>query len=205
VSLPTFAAIVTGHKQMPFAIMKNLATQTVQPRQVLVGVSECPLPWVVPSLPFPFSILSFPTVHDFGYSKRNTLAMLASTDYLGFFCQDDSYDGDYIEQMLKAVDNTRAVAAYCQWDDGLVEHGVGLTCSFHTDSSSLGNFIVRRDIFEQLGGFPKTPRGEGLRDGALIEAIREVADSVARVNITMYHHNKPYESGVRVTAWGKEV
>jgi hypothetical protein len=205
VSLPTFAAIVTGHKQMPFAIMKNLATQTVPPTDVLVGVSECPLPWVVPSFPFPFTVVPFPTAYDFGYAKRNLLPMLTKADYLGFFCQDDSYDGDYIEQMLKAVDNTRAVAAYCQWDDGLTKDSVGQTCSFHTDSSTLGNFIVRRDLFEQLGGFPAGTRGEGLRDGNLIEAIRRVAESVARVNITLYHHNKPYEAGVRVTSWGKEV
>jgi GT2 family glycosyltransferase len=205
VSKPTLTAIVTGHKQSPFAIMNNLANQTVKPAQVLVGVSEFPLPWVVPSFPFPFTVLDFPTVNDFGYSKRNMLAMLATSDYLGFFCQDDSYDGDYIEQMLKAVENTRAIAAYCQWDDSVMGDKLGGSCSFHTDSSTLGNFIINREAFERLGGFLESPRGHGLRDGHLIERIRQVAESIARVNITLYHHNKPYEAGIRVTSWGKEV
>jgi hypothetical protein len=204
--MPTLTAIVTGHKQTPFAIMNNLANQTVKPKQVLVGVSEFPLPWVVPSFPFPFTVLDFPTLNDFGYSKRNMLAMLATSDYLGFFCQDDSYEGDYIEQMLKAVDTTRTVAAYCQWDDSVVGDLIGRKCQFKANSSSLGNFIIQREAFERLGGFPASEPGkDGLRDGYLIDAVRRVAESVARVNITLYHHNKPYEAGIRVTSWGKEV
>jgi hypothetical protein len=81
---------------------------------------------------------------------------------------------------------------------------VGKDCTFNTDSSTLGNFIMRRDLFELVGGFPAGTRGEGLRDGNLIELLRSILPSVARVNITLYHHNIPYEPGVTVTSWGKE-
>jgi hypothetical protein len=203
VSKPTFTAIVTVKGDTPFPIMTNLATQTVLPTQVLVGVSDYPLPWVVPSFPFPWTVAEFPGYPDFGYSKRNALIQLAESDYVGFFSHDDSYDGDYIEQMLKAVDNTGAHAAYCQWDDGHLDRKeFGRTCTFNTDSSTLGNFIVRRDLLLEIGGFPMSPRGHGLRDGELIEAIRARIGSVARINVTLYHHNKPYSAGVKVSVWG---
>jgi hypothetical protein len=194
---PTLAAIVTAHKATPFGIMENLARQTVLPTQVLVGVSEFPLPWVVPSFPFKFTIVDSPDERDFGYRKRNRLLGLVEADYVGFFCHDDSYDGDYIEKMLDAVDKTRAGAVYCAWS-GIPD------CEFKPCESTLGNFFVKREIIEEIGGFPAYPpyKNEGFRDARLIEEIRKRIDSVARVNVTMYYHNKPYISGIRTSSWG---
>ena len=200
---PTFAAIVTAHRETPFAVMKNLATQTVQPMEVFVGVSEFPLPWVVPSYPFTFVIVDSPNENDYGYRKRNRLLSLVTADFVGFFSCDDSYDGDYIERMLAAVETTGADVAYCQWDGAGLKGGD--LCGFQPTESTLGNFIIRTSLINEIGGFPSHEpyHNEGFRDARLIEEVRKRVTKIARVNITMYHRNTPYDKSVRVTKWGK--
>lgn len=200
---PTLTAIVAANEQSPFVILDNLANQTVSPSQVLVGVSRYPLPWVVPPFPFAFTVVEFPYQPDFGYGKRNALLALAEGDYVGFFNSDDSYDGDYIEKMLDAAETMRADAVYCDWDGP----GSVPRCEFQPCSSTLGNFIVRRSLLEQIGGFPHYApyNNEGFRDARLIEEIRRQGERVAKIGISLYHHNVPYHASIRATQWGEHL
>lgn len=192
----SLTAIVTAHRESPHSILRCLAAQTVPPKQVLVGISEVPILVEVPSAPFSTVLVHSPDEKDFGYRKRNRLIDIAVGDFTGFFCHDDSYDGDYIEKMLDAADKTRADVVYCSWNDIP-------NCTFNACSSTLGNFIVRTSLLQEVGGFPEH-ENEGLRDAALIEKLRSVVSSIARVNVMLYYHNVPYIRGTRVSVWGKE-
>jgi glycosyltransferase involved in cell wall biosynthesis len=173
--------------------MENLARQTKLPGQVLVGVSEMPTS-IVPSFPFPFVLTQSANENDFGYRKRNRLLSLVTEEFVGFFCHDDSYDNDYIERMLEAAKSMEADAVYCSWNQIP-------NCEFKGCSSTLGNFIVKASILEEIGGFPPC-KNEGLRDAELINAIREKASRIARVNIMLYQHNVPYWKDIQPSVWG---
>jgi hypothetical protein len=150
----------------------------------------------MPPLPFDVSLMTVPTRDDFGYFKRNKLASRAITEFIGFFCQDDSYDNRYIEIMLAVAARENADVVWCPWNDIP-------TCEFRGESSTLGNFIVRTRLFNELGGFPKDPRGHGWRDAALIEKLRSYR--VASANLLLYKHNVPFLPGTRTTRWGQVI
>lgn len=204
---PTLTAIVTAHKGSPFVMMQNLADQSVKPAQVLVATSFYPTPWVVPSLPFPFTIVQREIDdRDYGYRKRNMLLTLAESDYVGFFAHDDSYENDYIERMMDAAELMQADVVYCDWTN---TGGTNFpNCKFLGENSTLGNFVTRRSILQEIGGFP--PRGayhnDGFRDIRLIEELRKREGiRIAKVAVTLYHHNKPYMEGVEATSWGEPL
>jgi len=163
---PTFAAIVTAHADTPFGMVRCLENQTVKPDQILVGVSDWWMDW-----PNAYStellihresgldvlLRRYPNRNDFGYEKRNKLLELVTSDYVGFFCHDDSYDPTYLEKMLDMVGIGNQIV-YCNWADFPTKLLVDAT--FNAASTTLGSFIVDTELIKMLGGF----RTEGLAD-----------------------------------------
>lgn len=212
--MSTLAAIVTCHNSTPDPILKNLEDQTRTADEVLVECSGV----CAPATRKHDYLGAVETLNQFGYEKRNRLAEKATSEWLGFFCHDDSYDLTYIQQMMdKAQSFLRPDVVWCWWND----HP---DCRFWPCDSTLGNFIIKRDMFLKHGGFPKPPmHGElrspacpgvrfmlddnhGFRDAMLIDSlIHDGECRVAAVSELLYFHNVPYDKMVSPTVWGKET
>lgn len=120
---------------------------------------------------------------DWGHEKRAEGLTLATKDFLGFFNDDDSYDRDYIEKMLAAVDGYDV--AYCAWN-------TIPNCRFQLCSSTSGNFIVRTALAQTVG-YPSLRDDEGrLRyesDGLFINALAANGAVAPKVDEILYRHN----------------
>lgn len=185
-----FTAIVTCHNSDPNPIVNMLLSQTRPPDDIMLECSgDCRelLHEIV-------HYLSVPDDKDFGYRKRNRMSSLAAGDWIGFFCHDDSYHPRYLEFMLRLAEGVDVV--YSDWNDipG---------CTFRSSSSTLGNFIVRKEVFLKAGGFPIMD-DMGLSDAALINALVDAGVSLAKNKYPMYYHNIPYSDTINPTVWGEQ-
>jgi len=177
--LPTFSAVVVTHANEAGLrkMLGNLMYQTVKPTETIVVASDTNLagcrehfPWVM--------FHEMPNQNDWGHAKRAKGLALATSDYVGFFNDDDSYSLDYIGKMLRMAQHRDACAVYCNWNEDQ-------NCNFHMGSSTAGNFIVKRALAQPIG-WP-THRYEA--DGDFINAVAEAAMKIAKVNDILYNHN----------------
>lgn len=169
---------------------------------------------------------------DYGYDKRNRLLKMATSQYVGFFNHDDSYELNYIERMMNALAETDADIAYCDWDEpnkAMIDGFRVLDkCKFRAFESTLGNFIVRTSMIQSIGGFPVNATSSlissaalaaaaaarqgleinmgattlGWTDGLLITALGEMTSKIVHVEGVLYHHNRPYWNDIRPMVWG---
>jgi hypothetical protein len=210
--MSTLTAIVTCHNSTPDPILKNLEDQTRTPDEVLVECSGT----CAPATRKHDYLGLVETVQEFGYEKRQRLAEKATSEWLGFFCHDDSYSLDYIKEMMgKAQGFLRPDVVWCPWND---RPG----CRFWPCDSTLGNFIIKRDAFLSHGGFARPPMhgilfspahpttrficddNHGFRDAMLIDRlIHDGEVRVAQAPELMYFHNVPYDKMVSPTVWGE--
>jgi len=210
---PTISIICAIHDSSPDSILKNIAAQTLLPTEVCVGMSgTCPQ-WSPPKgLSVVYSDV-FPGEPDFGYRKHNEFAKRSSSDWLAFMSQDDSYHPKYLELMLKWAVDFGTDIVWCRWNDRPY-------CQWQPCDSTLGNFIVKREVFLDLGGFPTPPEkgtlkspaypgttfildnNQGFRDAMFIQKSIEVGISVVNCPYMLYYHNVPFEPDQKVTSWG---
>ena len=184
-----FSAIVTCHNSDPNPVIRMLRRQTFPPDEILVETSgECaPIEEPVDHWDH------VPDEHDFGYRKRNRMALFAKGDWIGFFCHDDSYHPRYIELMSAVTEDNDIV--FCDWNE------VPANCSWEPTSSTLGNFITRREKFLADGGFPVTDGDAGYADARYI--LNSFKSSRVHVPIVLYYHNTPYAQHINPTSWGE--
>lgn len=156
----------------------NLANQTRPPDETLVYVSGTigveQLQDIFPEVQF----FDTDTHNDWGHKNRSDGLAAATSDYLGFFNDDDRYSLDYIEKMM-GVAETGADVVYCNWS-GVPD------CVFALGSSTSGNYIARTSLAQQIG-YPTDHRYEA--DGDLINAIAATTDHIVKTNEMLYTHN----------------
>jgi len=194
----SLTAIVTCHMETPTSMLCNLATQDIEPHQVLVGVSKLPPVYRLPPMPFTVEMFFGPDEGDYGYAKRNRLLQLSLSEWTGFFNHDDSYAPNFIEAMTTLGDETEADVVYCPWS-GIPR------CTFRPQSSTLGNWIARTSLLKRLGGFPLHPKGHAWRDAGMIELLQREAKFIAKHPDILYFHNKPFLAGTRTTRFGEVI
>lgn len=179
----TFTAIVTAHDQDPSKILGNLLYQTRKPDYVIVLYSDTDSVLIFKlerDLDGKFDSICFlprENREDWGHEKRAEGLEYAKGDAVGFFNADDSYELTYVEKMMAEIE-AGADAVYCSWS-GIPD------CTFNSCSSTSGNFIVRTGLARAVG---YTQR-DYCADGAFINAIRDNATHVARVDDLLYWHN----------------
>lgn len=185
-----FSAIVTCHNSDPNPIIRMLRRQTLPPDEILVETSgECA------RIEEPVNHWDHvPDEHDYGYRKRNRMAQFAKGKWLGFFNHDDSYHPRYIELMRALIGEHDIV--YCDWST------IPQNCTWERAVSTVGNFIVHREKFLEVGGFPTLAEDEGHADARFIEATADVPH--IHLPAILYYHNVPYAQHIKPTYWGNQ-
>lgn len=175
----TVTAVVCSHANPSGLrhILGQLRYQTRPPDETIVLCSDTPdvarLREEFPEAEF----LERPNREDWGHEKRDEGLCRATSDWVGFFNDDDSYSRRYLELMLSAA-STDVDAVYCNWNE---QPDVG----FHLASSTAGNFLVRRGVGRQAGYTDRVYEADGL----FINRVSRLADRIVRVDEILYHHN----------------
>jgi hypothetical protein len=174
----TFTAIVTAHAQDPSHILGVLRYQTRKVDEIILLYSGDCGDMMRLWEDFPeISLLQTENYNDWGHEKRAQGLEYANGDAIGFFNADDSYSLEYVEKMMAAIEDG-ADAAYCAWN-------TIPGCTFALGSSTSGNFVVRTGLARAVGYRDRHYEA----DGTFIEALRENAGLVTRVDDPLYYHN----------------
>jgi hypothetical protein len=212
----TYAPIVCIHNSSAKSVLQDISDQTVLPLETLVGMSGKCEPWQPPeNLSLVYSNV-FTQEGDFGYYKRNVLVDRTQAEWVGFFNQDDSHHPRFWELMLKWAEDFKADIVWCSWNDRP-------TCKWQPCDSTLGNFIVKRETFLKLGGFPEPPKhgillspshpnisfilddNHGFRDAVFIDNAIKAGTPTVNCPFMLFYHNVPRLAEQAVTDWGKDA
>ncbi len=178
--MATFTAVVTAHKDeagLRRVLGDLLAWQVRKPDEIIALASEINLT----SLRHEFPSVIFheePNKEDWGHDKRAKGLDLATSDYVGWFNHDDSYNPDYISEMMRHAEDGNDVV-YCGWSKNA-------NPQFAHSSSTSGNFIVQIDKGRAAGYADRHYEA----DGTFINRIVEKAKSIAFCNRVLYYHNE---------------
>lgn len=180
---PVSAVLVTHQNEEGLrSMIGNLIYQTVKPWEIIVVHSDYSMDRIE-LLRHDFK--GYPMVwfrdrnrDDWGHEKRAIGLELATGEWCGFFNDDDSYEIDYIEQMMNSAAETNADVVYCAWSGNS-------ECDFSLGSSTSGNFLFKTEIGRQVG----YKRREYEADGYFINSLNESGARVTRVDRVLYHHN----------------
>lgn len=174
-------AIVTCHanEQGLRNMLGILRYQTRPPDEILVYVSG------VSAAVFARLTEDFPDVHfslvddmeDWGHDKRATGLRDATSEWVGFFNDDDSYSRDYLEKMLTAGEGYDVV--FCAWNEIP-------DCEFRGCSSTAGNFLVRTSLARQAGWEGR----DYAADAHFIDALNVAGAVSVKVPEILYRHNE---------------
>jgi hypothetical protein len=107
----------------------------------------------------------------------------ATSDYLGFFNDDDLYSSKYLATLLEVAEVRNADIVACDFVSHLMPGSVALTMPAIGHVTS-GNFIVRRTLAQKVGY--KHRHYEA--DGKFIEDLIEAGATFARVPKVLYVH-----------------
>lgn len=117
---------------------------------------------------------------DWGHEDRAEGLYAATSEWVGFFNDDDTYDRHYLDLMLRGAVGSDAV--FCGWQG---DHGCD-TPGFRLGSSTSGNYLVKTAIGQAAGYTDRTYEA----DGHFINRIAQLASHVAFVPEVLYFHNK---------------
>jgi len=119
-----------------------------------------------------------PNLGDWGHDKRAKGIDLATSDYAGWFNHDDSYDQNYISEMMRQGELGHDVV-YCGWSKDS-------SPQFKSGSSTSGNYIVKLDIARKAGYTDRHYEA----DGTFIDRIAAATKSIKFLKGTLYFHNE---------------
>lgn len=178
--MATLTAIVTAHADEPNLrrILKDLHEwQVRRPDEIIALASEIDLTDLRSEFP-KVRFYEEPNLGDWGHAKRAKGLDLATSDYAGWFNHDDSYNPDYIHEMMKIAESGNDVV-YCGWSK---IHRP----QFAHSSSTSGNFIVKIDKGRSAGYVDRHYEA----DGTFIKRITEKTDKIGFCDRVLYFHNE---------------
>lgn len=182
--MSTFTAVVTCHQRERGlrTILGNLLYQSRQADETLVfvsGVTQGVFARLAEDFPHATFFLEDDR-QDWGHAKRAAGVERATSSYLGFFNDDDSYDDFYVETMMEAAESANADVVYCAWN-------TYPDCEFRFGQSTSGNFIVRSSL-ARVVGYPADRVYEN--DGVFIDGVAAEADPIVYIPRVLYRHNQ---------------
>ena len=177
--MATFTAIVTAHADEAGMLrtVAALLSQTRPPDEIIVLASDTPCE-IARKLYTGATFYAEPNLNDWGHEKRAKGLDLATSDYAGWFNHDDSYEPNYIAEMMWQAELGNDVV-YCGWSKAA-------TPEFRSGSSTSGNYIVKVDVARKAGYTDRHYEA----DGTFINKIAAVANSIKFLPGTLYFHNE---------------
>ena len=175
----TVTAVVVSHANENGlrAILDNLLRQTRPPDEIIALCSDTDLDGVRDDYP-EVTFRGCENRNDWGHAKRAEGLDLASSDWVGFFNDDDSYADTYLETMLERAMAEEAGVVYCAWNDQA-------HCRFIAYQSTAGNFLCRTELGQRVGWHGRHYEA----DGAFIDGLVGSGVLVVRVDKVLYYHN----------------
>lgn len=179
----TFTAIVSTHANKPGldSILTQLASQTHPPTETITLYSGYK-PHELDDLASRFNDTRWIRTYamgDWGHAKRARGLREATSHYLGFFNDDDTYHPTYLEQMLQAAVNQQADVVYCNWNENP-------DARFELYRSTAGNFIAKRTLAQAVGWHGRHYEA----DGHFIERLARHTKRITHLQELLYWHNE---------------
>ena len=178
--MSSLTAVVVTHANEPGLrkMLGNLRYQTRQPDEINVVCTDT---LGIARLREEFPDVCFDTIDevgDWGHAKRAHGLELATSEYVGFFNDDDSYDARYCATMLGCAEREGGDVVYCSWNEQP-------DCDFAGFRSTAGNFIVRTELARSVGWHGRHYSA----DADFINALNAAGARVFRVHDCLYWHN----------------
>lgn len=158
-------------------MLNALLSQSRKPDEVIVLASDIDLEGIRKKHTG-ITFYAEPNLSDWGHAKRSKGLALATSDYIGWFNHDDSYDPHYIAEMMWQAELGNDVV-YCGWSKDS-------SPQFRSARSTSGNYIVKVDVARKAGYTDRHYEA----DGTFIDRIAAATQSIKFLPGTLYYHNE---------------
>jgi GT2 family glycosyltransferase len=154
-----------------------LGKQTQNPDEIIALCSEIDLEGIWQKFPW-VRFYEEPNLNDWGHDKRAKGLSLATSKYTTWFNHDDSYDENFIKEMIDQASNDADVV-YCGWSGN--PHP-----SFCHSSSTSGNYIAKTIYARQAGYTDRHYEA----DGTFINRLANLGGKIEFLPKVLYFHNE---------------
>lgn len=180
----SFTAVLTVHDADYLPILQTVLSQTRKPDEVLVFVSVEHHAIELRSNDSNVRFYADANKNDWGHEKRALGLRLASCDAIGWFNHDDSYEPEFVERMMNALE-AGADVAFCNWSHNGPQNNIRADTEFRGGDSTSGNWVARTELVRSVGYNFR----DYSADSHLIDAVAATKPSIAKVASPLYHHN----------------
>lgn len=177
--MATFTAIVTAHADAAGMVrtVDALLAQSRKPDEIIVLASDIDLE-AARKRYTGATFYAEPNLNDWGHDKRAKGLDLATSEYTTWFNHDDSYDKDFILDMMESASNGADVV-YCGWSKSA-------TPSFSFGSSTSGNYIAKTSYARRAGYTDRHYEA----DGTFINRLAALGGTITFLPKVLYFHNE---------------
>lgn len=177
--MASITVVVTAHANSDGLVrtLESLGNQTQKPDEIIALCSEIDLEGIWQRFPW-VRFYEEPNLNDWGHGKRAKGLDLATSDYIAWFNDDDSYDKEFIFQMMELA-SAGADVVYCGWSK---IHRP----SFALGQSTSGNYIARTSYARRAGYTDRHYEA----DGTFINRLAELGGKIEFVPKVLYFHNE---------------
>ena len=158
-------------------MLKSLEGQTRIPDETIALCSDIDLDGIQESFPS-VKLHIEPDRSDWGHEKRAKGLDLATSEYIGWFSQDDSYDKDFILKMTE-VAYAGADVVFCGWNKNQ-------SPSFALGQSTSGNYIAKTSYARSAGYTDRHYEA----DGTFISRLADLRGKIEFLPKVLYFHNE---------------
>lgn len=182
------SCVVTAHAD-PDAMWRMvdiITQQSLRPHEVLVYASDIDLTALAGYTFHHGTTTTFTVVenrNDWGHEKRARGLADATGDVVGFFNHDDLYAPTYLEEMVRALEDSGADLAHCTWTSHL-SGNVPVVGEPRVGHITSGNFLVRTALAQQVGYLHRDYEA----DGRFIEDVMATGATHVQVPSLLYTH-----------------
>lgn len=175
----SITVVVTAHADLANFVrtLDSLGKQTQKPDEIIALCSEIDLEGIWQQFPW-VRFYEEPNLNDWGHDKRAKGLDLATSEYTTWFNHDDSYDPNFIQEMMEYASDDADVV-YCGWSGNPKP-------SFSHRSSTSGNYIAKTSYARTAGYTDRHYEA----DGTFINRLAALSGKIKFLSKVLYFHNE---------------